>query len=193
MLTIEPLTLPAPDADIHALAELLIDAVNSGAAVTFLPPLDRERANAWWRATLTNLHPRAVVLVARDAGAIVGTAHFQPATAFNQLHRAEVVKVIVHRCARGRGIGRRLMIEIERCARAAGFTLLTLDTKQGDAAERLYRSLGWTVAGSIPGYAFNADGTTLHEAVFFYKHIHASDDAAPDAPRTPAPVLQSPP
>ncbi len=175
MHTIDPLDLPAPDADIHDLAELLIDAVDSGAAVTFLPPLDHERSSAWWRATLTSLHPKAVVLVARDGRRIVGTAHFQPATAYNQLHRAEVVKVIVHRRARGRGIGRRLMVEIERHAAAAGFTLLTLDTKRGDAAEHLYRTLGWTAVGTIPGYAFNPDGTTLHDAVLFYKHVPASN------------------
>jgi hypothetical protein len=41
---IERLRPPASDADVRALAELLIDAVSSGAAVSFLAPLSLERA-----------------------------------------------------------------------------------------------------------------------------------------------------
>jgi hypothetical protein len=59
---------------------------------------------------------------------------------------------------------------IEAEARSAGYRLLTLDTKRGDPAERLYRTLGWNELGMIPGYAMNPDGTP-HDAVFFWKEI----------------------
>jgi hypothetical protein len=58
------------------------------------------------------------------------------------------------------------MQEIERRARIAGFTLLTLDTKRGDAAESLYRANGWTEVGVIPGYALDPDGTVCDTVVF---------------------------
>ena len=55
-------------------------------------------------------------------------------------------------------------------AREAGFTLLTLDAKRGEPAERLYRNRGWIAAGTIPGYALDPDGTP-HDAVFLYKPL----------------------
>lgn len=63
------------------------------------------------------------------------------------------------------------MSQLEREAYAAGFNLLTLDTKQGDAAERLYRKLGWVEVGAIPRYALDPDGRSLHATVLFYKEL----------------------
>lgn len=59
----------------------------------------------------------------------------------------------------------------EEAARAAKRTLLTLDTRAGDAGEVLYRMLGYTEAGRFPGYALNPDRTTLHDTVLFYKRL----------------------
>jgi len=69
-----------------------------------------------------------------------------------------------------------LMQAVEDAARAAGFTLLVLDTKRGDGAEQLYRRLGWTESGVIPNYALNADGT-LHDTVVFYKELTETEGA----------------
>jgi len=167
---IEPLPAPVSDTDLADLTALLVDAVDGGASVSFLPPLASERAAAWWRKTIDGLDPRGVVLVARDADGIVGSVQLQPAWAPNQPHHAEVAKLLVHRRARRRGLGRALMHELERRAAASGFTLLTLDTKRGDAAEALYRTIGWTEAGVIPGYAVDADGT-LCDTVYFYRTV----------------------
>lgn len=170
---IEELDRPPGEADIRALAALLVDAVESGAAVSFMAPLDVDRAAGWWRDLLASADARARVFVARDGGAIVGTVQFHPAWAPNQPHRAEIVKLIVRRDARGRGTGRALMEAAEAAARRDGFTLLTLDAKRGAPAEQLYRAMGWTAAGTIPGYALDSDGTP-HDAVFFYKHLERS-------------------
>ncbi len=167
---LERLSLPVSDADLRGLALLLIDAVDSGAAVTFLSPLSVERSEEWWRKTIDSSLPRAVFLVARDAEGLVGTVQLQPAWPPNQQHRADIAKLIVHRRGRGSGLGERLMRAVEAAAQDAGFGLLTLDTKAGDPADRLYRRLGWTAAGAIPGYAHDPDGTP-HEAVFFYKAL----------------------
>ncbi len=135
---IERLTPPVASADLRALAHLLVDAVESGAAVSFLTPLSLHSAEEWWAQTLAGPHPRAVTLIARDDGRIVGTVQIQPAWAPNQPHRAEVVKLLVHRNVRGHGMGHRLMQAIETAAAHAGFRLLTLDARRGGAAERLY-------------------------------------------------------
>jgi GNAT superfamily N-acetyltransferase len=170
-LMVERLIPPVSAPDIRALAALLVDAVDSGAAVSFLAPLTLDRAEDWWRRTLSTSSERAIFLVARDEDGIVGTVQLHPAWAPNQPHRGEIVKLMVHQRGRGAGVGRRLMEVAEDAASAAGFRLLTLDAKRGGAAEQLYRSLGWIHAGTIPRYALDTDGVTPHDAVIFYKEL----------------------
>lgn len=165
---IERLLLPVSDSDLRALAQLLVDAVESGAAVSFLAPLTLDRATDWWRRTIAAAHASAIFLIARDVEGIVGTVQLHPAWAPNQPHRAEIAKLLVHRRSRRTGLGTQLMQTIEEAARRAGFSLLTLDTKRGDVAEHLYRQSGWTPVGTIPEYALDPDGTP-HDAVLFYK------------------------
>jgi len=168
---IERLTPPVDADDLRALARLLSETVESGEAVSFLAPLPIESAEEWWRKTITDAHPRAVFLVARDEGNIVGTVQLHPAWAPNQPHRAEVVKLLVDPKVRRAGLGTTLMQAVEDAACSAGLTLLTLDAKRGGAAERLYRKLGWTHVGTIPRFALDPDGKTPHDAVIFYKEL----------------------
>ena len=155
---------------VQELADVLLDAVTDGASVSFMADLRRDDAVAWWRMVLSDMSPRAVVLVARDEHGIVGTVQLQPAWAPNQPHRADVAKLLVHRRARRRGIGRALMEELERFAREQRFSLLVLDTAQGSAAERLYTEMGWTRVGEVPDFALNPDRSWNH-TVFFYKQL----------------------
>jgi acetyltransferase len=173
---IERLIPPVGDSDLRALAQLLVDAVESGAAVSFLAPLTLARAEDWWQRAISASHSGAIFFVARDVEGIVGTVQLHPAWAPNQPHRAEIAKLLVHRRSRRMGLGTQLMQTIEDEARRAGFALLTLDTKRGDAAEHLYRQLGWTPAGTIPGYALDPDGTP-HDAVIFYKELSQADES----------------
>jgi ribosomal protein S18 acetylase RimI-like enzyme len=152
------------------LAALLLDAVESNAGISFMAGLSEPEARDWWDKTLRSASPRTVILVARDAEGIAGTVQLQPAWAPNQPHRADVAKLIVHRRARGRGIARALMRELERHAREQSFTLLLLDTCKDSAAERLYASLGWTRVGDVPNFALNPDGSPC-DTVFFYKQL----------------------
>lgn len=158
------------DADIHDLAALLIDAIDSGASVSFMPPLDMKSAERWWRETISKADARAIFIVARDAQGIAGTVQLHPAWPPNQPHRADIAKLLVHRRARRKGLGAAMMEAIEQRARESGFTLLTLDTARGEAAEMLYERGGWTRVGVIPNYALNPDGTSC-DTVIFYKQL----------------------
>lgn len=164
---IETLSLPPSEDDLRGLATLLIDAVDAGASVGFVAPLTIEEARAWWQRRLANDDPRFVVLVARDDDGIIGTVQLIPAAMPNQPHRGDISKLLVHRRARGRGVGKALMRAIEARARENGIDLLVLDTKRGDAAETLYRRDGWTEVGVIPRYALNPDGSECDTVVFF--------------------------
>jgi GNAT superfamily N-acetyltransferase len=169
-IAIEALTRHATSADVRRLAVVLLDAIASGATVSFLADLTPAEAERWWRTVLETGDLRAVVLVARDEGQIVGTVHLQPAWAPNQRHRADVVKLLVLRTARRRGIARALMREVEQEARRRGFTLLMLNTRKGEVAEPLYESLGWSRVGEVPGYALDPSGVP-GDTVIFYKKL----------------------
>jgi acetyltransferase len=157
-----------------ALAELLVDVVASGAAVSFLAPLSSEAAEGYWRdveQVLAQGHRE--LLVAERDGAVVGAVQLELAEQPNARHRAAVSKLLVHPGARRQGIGRTLLREVEELARSHGRTLLVLDTRQGDAGEALYVRLGYTLAGSIPGYARSSSGE-LHATLFFYRELASS-------------------
>jgi len=167
---VEPLTdaqLPACRA---ALVGLLRDVVDGGASVGFLPPLAETEAAAYWESVAGALRGGGRRLwIARGAdGAIIGTVQLDLAGQINGRHRAEVIRLMVHRGARQQGVGRALMEAAESEARRLARTTLVLDTRQGDPSERLYRRLGWQLGGTIPGYARSADGT-LHTTAFYYK------------------------
>lgn len=161
--------------DVDALAALLVDAVDDGAAVSFLQPLTLDRAREWWRTWLPELPTRSAVLMAcTDDGRVDGVVALAAAWAPNQPHRGEVMKLLVHRRARRSGLGIRLMQAVETEAKTLGLTLLTLDARAGGGAEALYRRLGWIVVGYIPAFALDPDGTTRHDDVLFYKNVAAA-------------------
>jgi acetyltransferase len=167
---IEALTPATAEAARPALVALLRDAVDGGASLGFLPPLDATEAAAYWDSVVVALRDGSrVLLVARDAtGGISGSGQLDLAMRANARHRAEVTKLMVHRAARRKGLGRALMLALEHHARRLGRTTLVLDTRQDDPSEALYRALGWEPAGAIPRYAASADGT-LHTTALYYK------------------------
>jgi GNAT superfamily N-acetyltransferase len=152
---------------------LLLDCVEGGASVGFMAPLTRERADAFWRRIADGVAAgRRILLVAEDAasGEIAGTVQVVLDLPENQPHRAEIEKMLVRRSARRRGLGASLMRAAAEAARAAGRTLLVLDTVTGSDADRLYARLGWTRMGVVPGYALMPDGRPC-DATFFYKTL----------------------
>jgi GNAT superfamily N-acetyltransferase len=161
------------ETDLAQLAEVLVDCVAGGASVSFMPPFEDEDAKAFFTKIAGEVaRGEAALLVARVAGRIVGTVQLGLALPPNQPHRADVRKLLVHRSARGRGIGMALMTAAEEAARARGRTLLVLDTALGDNAERLYTRAGWTRVGVIPNYALFPDGRPC-DTVVFWKQVSA--------------------
>lgn len=156
-------------ADAAGLAEVLLDCVQGGASVSFMLPLSRTKALDFWQGVLAGAQRgERIVLVAEDAtGAIVGTVQLILNLPENQPHRADVAKMLVHRRARRCGLGAALMQAAESAARAAGRTLLVLDTVTGGDAERLYARLGWQRVGEIPNYALWPGGGFCGTTVFF--------------------------
>ncbi|MEU6354928.1 GNAT family N-acetyltransferase [Streptomyces sp. NPDC047072] len=156
---------------IAELADLLVDTVDGGASIGFLAPMDRTAAIAWWEERAAAVAAgHLAVWAAYDGSRVVGTVSLAFPDKPNSRHRAELVKLMVHRDARGRGLGRRLLDTAEGAAADAGITLLHLDTETDSLAERLYGSAGWTRAGVIPDYAADPGGV-LRPTTLYYKHL----------------------
>ena len=160
------------EAEIDGLSDVLIDCVEGGASVSFMHPLSRERAAAFWRRVAAGVVAgQRALLVAEDASGVCGTVQLVLEQPDNQPHRADLAKMLVHRRARRHGVGAALLRAAEEAAIDCGRTLLVLDTASADA-ERLYERAGWVRVGVIPGYALLPRGgfcpTTL-----FYRDLSA--------------------
>jgi GNAT superfamily N-acetyltransferase len=161
------------EAHIEGLADVLIDCVEGGASVSFMHPLPRDRAVAFWRNVAQDVAAgeRALV-VAEDVLGICGTVQLAFAPFENQPHRADLLKMLVHRRARRQGLGAALLRAAEATARECGKTLLLLDTAS-DEAERLYQREGWVRVGVIPGFALLPQGG-LCDTTFYYRNLAAT-------------------
>jgi GNAT superfamily N-acetyltransferase len=170
-VAVERLDAAAATSAEYRLAVVLKDCVDGGASVSYLPPLDPATARAFWRRAATDVAAgKRILFAAWSDGDLVGTVQLDLATPPNQPHRADLQKLLVMGRARRRGIAQGLMAAAEQAAHDAGRTLLVLDTCAGGAAEALYRSLGWTAVGCIPGYAVYGDGSPC-DTVIFYKRV----------------------
>lgn len=154
-----------------ALVDLLVDAVEAGAAVNFIWPMTRAKAEKWWDRAFASLSDR-LIFVAEADGQIDGTVQLVMAPQENQPHRADLAKMLVHRRARRLGLGTALLRAAEDEARRIGRTLLTLDTESNGDGERLYASMGWIKFGEVPGYAYSNDMKSPEPASFFYKVLN---------------------
>ncbi|MGH7131443.1 MAG: GNAT family N-acetyltransferase [Phycisphaerales bacterium] len=141
------------------LVDVLIDCVEGGASVSFMLPLTRDRALAFWRRVAEDVAAgRRALLIAEDPHGICGTVQLILDQPENQPHRADLAKMLVHSRARRQGLGAALMRAAESAARDCGKTLLVLDAVTNGDAARLYQRLGWTKVGDIPGYALFPQG-----------------------------------
>ena len=157
---------------VDRLAQILHACVQEGASVGFVIPFDRDEARAYWMNRVAPPHAAGtkLVLIATLAGEVAGTAQLDLDSMPSKRHHAEVSKVLVDPGFRRAGVGRALMREIERRAAQEGRWLLTLDTA-GDAAEALYRSLGYELSGAIPHYARDAFEDRYDATRLMYKDL----------------------
>ncbi|MGW0659971.1 N-acetyltransferase family protein [Streptodolium elevatio] len=177
--------LPADAFDdaVPALGELLADTVTGGASLGFRTPFTPGDGAAWWHSqadavragafvvwTAYNRAPDSASDGAAFHGRVLGTVCLAFSSWANGAHRADVVKLMVHRDARGQGLGRALLATAEAHAAEAGITLLMLDTETESPAERMYEAAGWTRYGVVPAYAADPDGV-LRDCTFFYKPV----------------------
>ncbi|MGE0846578.1 MAG: GNAT family N-acetyltransferase [Flavobacteriaceae bacterium] len=164
----------------EGLSELLCACVNAGASISFVLPHDIADSRAFWRRkVLPPLSAGGLALFAAlSGGRVVGSVQLDHDTPQNQPHRAEVRKLLVHPDFRRRGIARLLMAALEARALALGRSLITLDTRTGDDAEPLYRSMDYEVAGVIPDFCRDTVTPCLDPTTIMYKRLRRPVEGA---------------
>lgn len=151
------------------LSAILIDCVAEGTGVVFLPPLTPDTARDFWRETARGVAAgRNLLLAGWVRGVLAGTVTLVFASAQTQVHRADVTALLVVPGAGGTDLAGRLLSSVQVEARRAGRSLLLLEARASDPAERLCRSGGWGEVGMIPGHSLRPDGT-FEDAYVFWK------------------------
>jgi ribosomal protein S18 acetylase RimI-like enzyme len=152
---------------LNELSDLLIQVVEDGASIGFLPGLQYTDAVTYWGNVISD---EVILFVAKINNQLAGSVQLQFCTKPNGNHRVEIAKLMTHPNYRRSGIGRRLMTIAEERALQEGKSLIVLDTREGDPSNLLYSSLSYHQAGKIPFYARSANGE-LHATIFYYKTL----------------------
>ncbi|MEP0520727.1 MAG: GNAT family N-acetyltransferase [Hyphomicrobiales bacterium] len=174
-IKINTLNLQDVDRELHHLADLLHACVHHGASVSFVLPFSIQDSFDFWRNIIRAgiVSNTRVLIVARVGSRIAGTVQLDCDTPPNQVHRADVSKLLVHPDFRRRGVARALMAELEVQAIHKQRWLLTLDTRSGDNAEPLYMSIGYQTAGSIPCFAKDPHSDKFDGTTYMFKKLRS--------------------
>ncbi|HUO79746.1 MAG TPA: GNAT family N-acetyltransferase [Steroidobacteraceae bacterium] len=168
MLEIKELKAPPSLELFSELVELLQDTVGGGASIGWTQlPSTKEARNYWTQVLEAVGRGERLLFVATDNHVCAGAIQVALAPRQNARHRGEVQKLMVHSQYRRRGIGQALVTAIDKAAQARGLTLLVLDVRPGDDAERLCKRCGYEYAGSIPGFVQSASGEFEPTSIYY--------------------------
>lgn len=153
------------------LSALLLATVAAGGSVGFMHPLAVEEADHFWIGALQSAaRGERIVLGAWEGSRLLGTVSLLLKLPPNQLHRAEIAKMMTQPSARGRGVATALLRAAEALAVQHGRSLLVLDTASDGGASVLYERLGYVRCGEIPDYALKPHGG-LTSTLLYWKRL----------------------
>lgn len=91
-----------------------------------------------------DLEDKSIHIIAVNGGKIIGCGRLH----FNSLDEAQVRFVAVEESCRGKGVGRKIMAELEKQAKKKGAKKITLNCR--DTATEFYKKLGYKITGDAP-------------------------------------------
>jgi RimJ/RimL family protein N-acetyltransferase len=154
--------------DLDDLCEATESAIIEGGGFGWLKPPPRQVLENYWKGVL--LVPERRLVIGRLDGVVAGSAQLSRAPRNNeaQAFAGTLTSAFVAPWARGHGLGRGIVIEIERLARELELVVLNLDLRDTQkAAIGLYESLGYRRWGTHPAYA-QVDGRIV-PGHYYYK------------------------
>jgi ribosomal protein S18 acetylase RimI-like enzyme len=156
--------------DLDDLCEATESAILEGGGFGWLKAPPRQVLENYWKGML--LVPERRLVVGRLDGVIAGSVQLSRAPRNNeaQAFAGTITALFVAPWARGRGIGRGILSEIERLARELGLAVLNFDLRETQrAAIGLYERLGYQRWGIHPCYA-QVEGRVV-PGHYYYKRI----------------------
>ena len=168
-ITVERLT-QCSGTDLDDLCEATEAAIIEGGGFGWLKPPPRQVLESYWKGVL--LIPDRRLVVGRLDGVIAGSAQLSRAPRNNeaQAFAGTLTSAFVAPWARGHGLARGIVLEIERIARELGLVVLNLDLRDTQrAAISLYEGLNYQRWGTHPLYA-RVDGRIV-PGHYYYKRL----------------------
>lgn len=156
--------------DLDDLCEATEAAIVEGGGFGWLKPPPRHVLENYWNGVL--LVPDRHLVVGRLDRLIAGSALLSRAPRNNeaQAFAGTLTGAFVAPWARGHGLGRGIILEIERLARELGLVVLNLDLRATQrAAISLYEGLNYRRWGTHPDYAW-VDGKIV-PGHYYYKRL----------------------
>ncbi len=143
----DPAIRAATDEDWVRIWPIFDATVRAGETYAFPLDLTVETGRGWWMS-----QPPGLTVVLEEDGAVLGSARMGP----NRPGRGDHVgtaSFMVAPQARGRGVGRRLAEHVVRWHRDQGYAGIQFNAvvETNTAAVALWRSLGFTIVGTVPG------------------------------------------
>lgn len=157
--------------DLNDLCDATDSAIEAGGGFGWVHLPARDILEKYWRGVITA--PTRQLFVARLDGTVCGTSQLvlPPANNEAQGHIVVLTTNFVAPWARGYGLAKMLLEEIEKKSRSDGFAVINLDVRETmKEAIQLYESMGYIQFGSHP-YSVQAKGETI-ESRHYYKVIN---------------------
>lgn len=157
----------ADDADWPAIWPIVHEVLSAGETYTFPADLGEADARDMWLEE----PPGCTVVAVDDAdGAVLGSAHMGPNRPGPGAH-VGTASFMVGPAARGRGVGRLLGEYVVRWLRDEGYHSIQFNAvvESNEVAVALWKSLGFTVVGTVPEAFRRPDGRLVGLHVMYLK------------------------
>jgi ribosomal protein S18 acetylase RimI-like enzyme len=169
--TVEMVTENLSAADLNDLCDATEAAINEGGGFGWLHVPEREALERYWQGVITA--PTRLLFIARLDSVICGTTQLilPPGNNEAQAHVVHLTTNFVAPWARGHGLARMLLENVEEKAREKGYAVINLDVRKTmERAIGLYENMGYVRFGEHP-YSVRAGGETV-ASYYYYKNIN---------------------
>ena len=158
-------------ADLNDLCDATDAAIESGGGFGWVELPARDTLEAYWKGVITA--PTRQLFVARLDGVICGTTQLvlPPKNNEAQGHTVHLTTNFVTPWARGYGLAKMLLEEVEKHSVDEGYAVINLDVRETmEQAIALYETMGYEEFGTHP-YSVRAKGETI-TSKYYYKVIN---------------------
>ncbi|MEM6810866.1 MAG: GNAT family N-acetyltransferase [Pseudomonadota bacterium] len=170
-LSVEFVSEQLSENDLNDLCDATDAAIEAGGGFGWVDLPSRDILEAYWSGVITA--PTRELFVARLDDTICGTTQVVLPPKYNQAqgHIVELTTNFVAPWARGYGLARTLLEEVEKKCVNDGYAVINLDVRDYmERAIKLYEGMGYTQFGTHP-YSVKADGQRF-ESRYYYKVIN---------------------